>query len=272
MKTIVQDNRFANLGHPNHIWMISSIHGDINRLTHIHDQLFPHIKPGDRIVYSGNYTGYNKDAATCIDEILTFRRLVLSRPAMMAKDFIYLRGGQEEMWQKLLQLQFAPNPTDVLLWMLGNGLSDSLYAYGLSPHDGIEACRAGVMALTKWTQALREAVRKHAGHDAFGMQLLRAAYTDQKSPYSMLFVNAGIDTRKPLSDQNDSFWWAGDSFGTIETAYTPFQKVVRGFDPAHEGVKMNCITASSDGGCGFGGELICAGFDAQGNNIEMMRA
>ncbi len=272
MNNIAQDNRFADLGNPNRIWVISSIHGDIERLTALHDKLLPLVEPGDRIIYSGNYTGYSKDAVICIDEILAFRRMMLSQPAMMPQDIIYLRGGQEEMWQKLLQLQFAPNPSDVLLWMLGNGLSDSLYAYGISPHDGIEACRAGVMGLTKWTNSIREAVRGHAGHDTFGMNLFRAAYTDQSAPYPMLLVNAGIDTYKPITEQKDTFWWAGESFDSIQTPYAPFQKVIRGFDPSHKGVKMNCITASIDGGCGFGGELICAGFDKQGDNLELLSA
>ena len=29
-------------------------------------------------------------------------------------DIVFLRGSQEEMWQKLLELQFAPNPREVL--------------------------------------------------------------------------------------------------------------------------------------------------------------
>jgi hypothetical protein len=261
-----------NLGRPGRIWAVSAIHGELERLTDLHDAMLEHIRPGDRLVYHGNYTGYNPQAAACIDEILTFRRLVLSLPGMMCNDIVYLRGAQEEIWQKLLQLQFAPDPTSVLLWMLGNGLSDTLYSYGLSPHDGIEACQSGTMGLTKWTAKVREAIRRHAGHEVFSTQLLRAAHTAQDSPCSMLFVHAGLDAAKPLEEQGDSFWWAGRMFSDIKVAYAPFDKVIRGYDPDHTGVAINCVTASIDGGCGFGGNLVCAGIGANGEIFRTLEA
>jgi len=270
MSRTIRDNRFTNLGTPRNIWAVSAVHGDVDRLTGLHNALLERITPGDRIVYLGNYIGYSNRAAQTIDEILTFRRLVLSMPGMMAHDMIYLRGCQEELWQKLLQIQFAPDPASVLLWMLGNGLSDTLYAYGLSPHDGIEACRSGVMGLTKWTASIREAIRRHPGHETFGTRLLRAAHTNSDADYPMLFVHAGIDACKCLDDQGDNFWWASRKFEEITEAYEPFQKVVRGFDPDHGGVKMNCVTATIDGGCGFGGNLVCTGFERNGDVIETL--
>lgn len=266
------DNRFRDLGRPGRIWAISAIHGDCDRLTALHDQLFSRIRPGDRVVYHGNYAGYSSNAVETINELLTFRRLVLALPGMMVSDLVYLRGAQEEMWQKLLQLQFAPDPSSILLWMLGNGLSNTLYAYGISPHDGIDACRGGVMALTKWTNAVRGAIRRFPGHETFGNQLLRAAHTDSHAPYPMLFVHAGIDRTRPLANQGDAFWWGAPQFETITDPYSPFQKVVRGFDPEHKGVHMNCVTATIDGGCGFGGDLVCAGFDAAGQVVEILEA
>jgi serine/threonine protein phosphatase 1 len=35
---------------------------------------------------------------------------------------------------------------------------------------------------------------------------------------------------------------------------------------------MNGVTASLDGGCGFGGTLICAGMEASGDIFELMEA
>jgi serine/threonine protein phosphatase 1 len=263
---------FRNLGTPNRVWTIGAVHGDLERLSAIHDAVLQQIKPGDRLLYLGNYTGYGEQSAACVDELLTFRRLAMSLPGMMCGDIMYLRGTQEEMWQKLLQLQFAPNPTDVLLWMLGNGLSNTLYSYGLSPHDGIEACRSGTMAITKWTNKIRETVRAHPGHEKFGTELLRAVHTSKDSQYPMLFVHAGLNALKPLEEQGDSLWWANEAFDHIYTAYKPFEKVVRGYDPGHRGVNMNCITATIDGGCGFGGTLVCAGFEQDGSVAQMLEA
>ncbi len=264
------DQNFTPMGSPNKIWAISAIHSDAEKLTSLHNHILNKIKPGDRIVYMGNYTGYGTDATQVVDELLTFRRLVLSLPGMMPKDFVYLRGAQDEMWQKLLQLQFAPDAQNVFLWMLGNGLSNTLYSYGLSPHEGIDACKRGVMGITKWTCEVRKAIRKHAGHEIFNMQLTRAAHTAKDANYPMLFVHSGLDNTKTLEAQDDCLWWASAEFENINVAYKPFEKVVRGFDPAHGGVHLNCVTATIDGGCGFGGALVCAGFGADGTVDELI--
>lgn len=260
------------MGKPNRIWAISAIHGNIDRLVNMHDEIFKDIKTGDRILYMGNYTGYGPQARQCIDEILAFRRTILAKPSMIPSDLLYLRGRQEEMWDKLLQLPFAPNPQNVLLWMLGNGLSETLRSYGLCPHDGIEACQKGVMGITKWTNQIRKAIRSNAGHEKFMTNYVRAALTDQEATYPMLFVHAGLDSNKPLEAQGDNFWWLSDSFETMQSAYKPFEKVIRGYDPKHRGVYLNCISATIDGGCGFGGELVCAGFTPDGSVEELLQA
>src|SRR5262249_9603135 len=79
-----------------------------------------------------------------------FRRWLLARPRTFAYDIAYLRGGQEEMWQKLLQIQFAPNPREVLGWMLTQGVGATLAAYGGDVRLAGGAARAGPMALTRW--------------------------------------------------------------------------------------------------------------------------
>lgn len=63
----------------------------------MHDAIYDAIRPGDRLVYLGNYTGYSTGAAACVDEILTFRRMI-SIEGMMCSDIVYLKGQQEEMW------------------------------------------------------------------------------------------------------------------------------------------------------------------------------
>ena len=257
-------SHLSDLGNPRLIWAIPAIHGETGKLADLHDCLIQNIQPGDRIVYMGNYMGYSGSDPACMDEILTFRRMVLSRKGMIPSDIVYLRGGQEEIWEKLLQLHFAPNPLDVLLWMLGNGLSQTLKAYDICPHDGIEACRSGTLAVTKWLAKIRLNLRTHPGHEHFLMQLSRAAYTDPNGAYPLLFVHAGLNDNKPLNEQKDIFWWGAHQFENIQEPYNPFQKVIRGYDPAHKGRHLNCISATLDDGCGFGGNLICTGFDNNG--------
>lgn len=265
-------NRFTALGAPRRIWAVSSIHADVDRLICLHDGILARINPGDRIVYLGNYTGYGDKARETVDEILTFRRLVLSIPGMKPEDIVYLRGGQEDMWQRLIQLQFSTNPVDLFLWMLGNGMGATLQDYDISAHDGIIAAREGTMSLTKWTNGVRATLRRHAGHDMFMTQYRRAAYTHIDGRYPILFVNAGVDRTRPLDDQGEALWWSGGDFNRMTESYNPFDKVIRGFDPNHEGVRINCVTASLDGGSGFGGSLVCAGMEARGDIFELMEA
>lgn len=260
----------ARLDDAQRIWAVPALHGDVRRLTRLHDHIFKKFRFGDRLVYHGNYTGYSRDSRACVEEIITFRRLILSLPAVRTTDIVYLRGQQEEILDKLLQLPFAPDPVNVLLWMLGNGLSDTLYSYGLSPHDGIEAARAGVMGLTKWTGKIRAALRAHPGHEIFFNQLSRAAHTALDGAAPILFVHAGLNPDKPVEEQGDYFWWASQNFETIAAPYLPFQKVIRGYDPAHGGLKMNCLTATIDAGCGFGGPLACALFAQSGQVSDVI--
>lgn len=258
------------IGKARRIFAISAIHGEIERLTLLHDEIYPHIEAGDRIIYTGNYIGYGEHSHHVLDEILAFRRAVLAKPSMIPSDLIYLRGAQEEMWQKLLQLQFAPDPTNALTWMLGNGLTNTLYAYNLCPHEGIEACRQGIVGLSKWTNHIRDILKKHAGHDIFSTQLVRAAYTKEDSECPMLFVNAGINTESPLDNQGDSFWWAHNQFEKLNEPFKPFEKIIRGYDPTHKGVQHSEIKSTIDGGCGFGGTLVCSAFKTDGELIDMV--
>lgn len=266
------DIRFAALDSPRTVWAVSAVHGEPERLAALHDALSERVSPGDRLVYLGNYTGYGPDAGQTIDEILAFRRHVLSTPGMRPDDIIYLRGGQEEMWSKLLQLQFSRKPADTLLWMLGNGMSSTLQSYGISPHDGIMAAREGVMSLTRWTAGIRAAMRRRAGHEIFMNQYRRAAFTSVEGRTPVLFVNAGYDPALPFDTQEDSFWWSGASFNGIQDHTPPFDKIIRGYDPKHEGIRINCVTASLDGGCGFGGPLVAAGMSADGEIFELLEA
>lgn len=269
-KTI--DNKFSILGRPNKIWAISSIHADIDRLTQLHDAVFERIMPGDRIVYLGNYTGFGLHSRETIDELLVFRRLLLAQPGMQPSDIVYLRGAQEELWQQLLQLQFNPQPVDALLSMMGNGLGNTMQSYGISAHDGIMAAREGTMSLTKWTNTIRHTVRENAGHDCFMTQSRRAAFTQCDERYPLLFVNAGLDPSRSLEQQEDCLWHSGDGFSDMTDSYAPFEKVIRGFDPKHQGVHLNCVTATLDGGCGFGGSLVCASMSAEGEIYDLMEA
>ncbi|MEL0111765.1 MAG: hypothetical protein VW835_08550 [Rickettsiales bacterium] len=252
------------------IWAVGSIHGEAGRLRELHDRLETRLRTNDRLVYLGNYLGYGPEIIATVDELLAFRRRFLARPPFTdANDLIFLRGSQEEMWQRVLQLQFAVDPVAVMVWMGERGLAATLAAYAGDAQQDLLGQRAGPLTIAQWTGSVRSAMAGNAGHVAFMSALKRAAYTaDEK----LLFVNAGLDTGRSVENQSDSFWWAGRSFTNISAPYASFAKIVRGFDPDHGGYSETAYTLTIDGGCGFDGPLLAVCLSPEGEVEERLEA
>ena len=256
---------FSRLRRSRRIWAVASIHGEKARLQTLHRRLAQRLDRGDRLVYLGGYLGHGPDVAGTLDELIAFRRLVLARRHAFPGDIAFLRGSQEEMWQKLLQLQFAPNPREVLEWMLERGMGATLAGYGADPRQGLAAARDGALAITRWTTGLRTALDARPGHRPLLTQLKRAALTEEGT---LLFVHAGVDPGKPLDLQGDVLWWGGANLLELDAPFGGFRRVVRGYDRRHGGVGEAPFAASIDGGSGFGGPLLAACFSVEGELVE----
>jgi serine/threonine protein phosphatase 1 len=243
-------------GKDGRIWAVGAIHGEIYKLEMLHDAIATRLKPGDCMVYLGNYMGYGYDVTEVLTEILRFRCWFMARPPFVHEDdFVMLRGAQEEMFQKLLQIQFAAHPQDLLDWMLHRGLEATLLAYGTDAAEGYKAAKEGTLGLTYWTTDIRRRLKAHAGQETLVTKLKRAAFTEEET---VLFVAAGLDNTKPLQGQADALWWAPRSFEAIDEPYRGFRKVVRGYDPDHRGLVETDYTVSLDAGAGRGGTLMAA--------------
>lgn len=266
---VSETNIFATLRGGGRIWAVAAIHGELHRLKALHARLAADLKPGDQLVYLGGYLGHGPDVRATVDELLRFRRTFIATPGVEVEDVVFLRGAQEEMWQKLLQLQFAPSPVEVLRWMVENGVAPTVAAYGGNVEEGLGICREGILALTRWTSGLRQAMRGYDGHTTLMSVLKHAAFTDDNA---LLFVHAGIDPSRPLSAQMDAFWWGNSGFELLDAAYGGFKLVVRGSDRRRGGVRVGAFTASLDAGCGFGGPLTAACFGADGQILHMIEA
>jgi serine/threonine protein phosphatase 1 len=281
--------KFAILSAARRVWAVSSIHGEVAALNRLHRAMIPRLQPGDKLVYLGNLIGRSREASATLDSLLRFRSLFLARPDAFACDVVHLRGSQEEMWQKLLQLQFATDPRGVLQWMLDQGVAASLESYGFAPSDGLREAAAGPRQLTRWTGALRERIQGHAGHWQLLGSLRRAAYTARANGsaeatagvesgahgnqgWGLLFVNAGLEPERPLEAQKDSFWWGGGGFAAIDRPYGGYRRVVRGFCPQHPGLQLGDFSATLDAGCGFGGPLLAACFSVDGQIEDQVEA
>jgi diadenosine tetraphosphatase ApaH/serine/threonine PP2A family protein phosphatase len=260
---------FARLRGARRVWAVAAVHGEARRLARLHDLIGERFAAGDRIVYLGNYLGHGEDVAATVDELLDFRRRVLGRPHGFACDVVYLRGAQEEMWQKLLQLQFAPNPGDVLAWMVRAGVEPTVRAYGGDLRQGFAATRDGPRTITRWTSGLRAAMNAAEGHTLLFAALRHAAVIDNGK---LLFVHAGIDPRRQIIAQGDAFWWGGADILGLTEPFAGFGRVVRGFDPDRRGLVESRFGVSLDGGAGRGGTLLAACFDLDGKLVDLREA
>ncbi len=259
--------KFAVLRAATRIWAVAPVHGDALRLRDLHGHIAGRLELGDRLVYLGGFLGRGPDVAGTMDELIEFRRRFLARRWAFPFDIAYLRGQQEEIWTKLLQLQFAPNPREILAWMLEQGAGATIKAYGGDAAGGMVQCRSGALAITRWTNSLRAAMQARPGHFQLLSALRRAAYT---SDLSLLFVHAGIDPERPLEAQGDCLWWGHAGFAGLALPYGEFRRVIRGFDRAHGGPLVQSFTTTLDAGCGFGGKAIAACLDLQGEILDLI--
>ena len=260
---------FGRLKRARRVWAVAAIHGEALRLAILHERMAARLAPGDRLVYLGDYLGYGPDAATVVDLMLEFRRAMLAQRRAFLGDIAVLRGSQEEMWQKLLELQFAPNPREVLPWMLDHGVAATLAAYGVDVRAGLAACRDNVMAITRWTGMVRAAVDARPGHRQMLATLRRAAFTVEGG---VLFVNAGVDPKKPLELQRDVFWWGGADILALDAPFAGFRRVVCGYHRRRAGLVETPFAVSLDAGCGLGGPLNAACFAPDGSLVERIEA
>ncbi|BBK44627.1 hypothetical protein STVA_46470 [Allostella vacuolata] len=256
------------------VWAVGAIHGEADRLERLHDQLWSRLRPGDRIVYLGNHLGRGPNVRRAVDELIRFRREVIARPDFILSDHVcdvvHLRGAQEEMWQKLLQIQFSLNPREVLSWMLRQGAAATIEAYGSHEEQGMAAARDGVRALMRWTAALRSQIQAAEGHSALASSLKHAAVTDDGN---LLFVSADIAPERPLHAQGDVLWWGtGAGIDSLDDSFSGCRLVVAGYDRRGRGVRIGRHAAVLDGGAGQGGTVVAACFDPMGALVDRIEA
>lgn len=256
---MLQKDIFAVIPEKKRIWVVSPPAGDVIRLRFLHKKIATEFKVGDVIVYLGNIMGAGPDTVKTIDEALIFRRALISIPGVSQNDVIYLRGQQEEMFHRLMQIQFANNPLDVYEWMLKHGLRKVLISYGIDPEEGKRILPQGVVAMSRWTTALRKAQQEHDGHIDYMAELKHAAYT---SDNDLLIVHFGINHDVSLHLQGDAFWWGGHLPFVRPYPYMGFNRIIRHFPVQEKGGILNVpYYTTLAGSGGFDGPIFCVLFD-----------
>lgn len=256
---------FAVLRQARRVWAVAAVRAEAGKLAHLHQELAARLLPGDRLVYLGDMIGHGPGVIATLDEAIAFRRDFLCLPGAEPDDIVFLRGAQEEMWRKLLQIQFAPGPAQVFDWMMRHGLGPTLEAYGIETRQVPGLLREGATAISRWTNGLRAAIRRHPGHDEWFASIRRAAYTEQGE---LLFAAAGIDPALALTQQGDRLWWGAAGFNAMTAPYAGFRRVVSGIALDGGGAWLDAFAGCLDGNAGRGGQLNAVCFALDGTVSE----
>ena len=225
-------SKFAEFKTINRIWAIGSIHSNLHSFSSIKNHIIKNFNNNDKIVFLGNVIGLGDMSKETLFSILDMRNKLMSKFYLNPKDIIFLRGAQEEMLLKLLQLQTAPNPKEIIKWMFEHGVDKTVMSYGLDSKELYEVSDHGTLAIGKWTSNFNKIISSQLGHQEYFSNLHHAAFSSSKK---ILFVNRGVDVSRPLSAQNDCFWWGYQNFSKLDKPYSTFIKIVRGYEPSmHE--------------------------------------
>ena len=219
-------SQFIKLEFSNKIWAIGSIHANLESFELIKQHVVKNFTIGDKLVFLGNVIGFGDHSKETLSSVVNLRNFLLSKFFLNPEDVVFLRGAQEEMFLKLLQLETAPNPLDIIRWMFEHGVDQTLLSYGISKDKIIDIANQGTLSINRWTKSLNKIVKNIPAHNEYFLHLKHAAFSNSKK---ILFVNRGVDVSRPLSAQNDCFWWGYQNFSKIDKPYKSFTKIVRGY-------------------------------------------
>ena len=221
-----KESKFQEFRNANKIWAIGSVHSGIESFQSIKNYIFSNFSKGDKLIFLGNIIGFRNKSKEMISEILSLRFNLMAKFNLNHDDIVFLRGAQEEMFSKLLQLQTAPNPAEIIEWIFSHGVDATVISYNFDPDEFKNIISQGTIKINKLTSQLNNQISITPGHKEFFSNLKHAAFSDTKE---ILFVNRGVDISRPLSAQNDCFWWGYQNFSLINKPYNTFNRIVRGY-------------------------------------------
>ena len=221
---------FVELKTSGKIWAIGSIHSNLKSFTSIKKFILKNFESDDKLIFLGNVIGLGDNSKETLTSVIELRFNLMSKFKLKPETIIFLRGAQEEMFSKLLQLQLAPNPAEIVEWMFDHGVNKTIKSYGFSENEAKNIASSGTINITKWTSNLNKCLQLIPGHTQYFLNLKHAAYSHTKK---ILFVNRGVDITRPLSAQNDCFWWGFQNFSKIQSPYKTFARIVRGYESEH---------------------------------------
>ena len=225
-----KESQFIEIKNSSRIWAIGSIHSNLVGFDSVSKHILNNFKKNDKLIFLGNVIGLGNNSKKTLSSIISFRFSLMAKFKLKPNEIIFLRGAQEEMFNKLLQLQIAPNPSEIIHWMFEHGVDETLRSYGFQKNEVINIASSGTVSISKWTSKLNQKIINTPGHKEYFSNLKHAAYSSNKK---ILFVNRGVDISRPLSAQNDCFWWGYQNFSKVNKPYYSFIRIVRGYESKH---------------------------------------
>ena len=223
-------SNFVELEKSNKLWAIGSIHSNLKSFNSIKEFILNNFEKNDKLIFLGNVVGLGNNSKETLSSVINLRSSLMSKFKIKPQSIIFLRGAQEEMFSKLLQLQLAPNPSEIIEWMFDHGVNQTVKSYGFSENEIKNIASSGTINISKWTANLNKVLQNNPGHTEYFLNLKHAAYSHTKK---ILFVNRGVDITRPLSAQNDCFWCGFQNFSKIQQPYNTFLRIVRGYESEH---------------------------------------
>jgi len=223
---LTTEHKFQELRNTDRIWAIGSLHSSFESFQSIKKYILSNFQNGDKLIFLGNLIGYNSHSKQIITDVLSLRFKLMAKFKLDNEDVVFLRGAQEEMFSKILQLQIAPNPSEIVDWIFSHGVDQTLVSYNFEPDQFRNIATQGTIQINKLTSRLNKTISETPGHKEFFSNLKHAAFS---SSMEVLFVNRGVDLSRPLSAQNDCFWWGYQNFSLINKPYSTFKRIIRGY-------------------------------------------
>ena len=154
-------------------------HSNLKSFNIIKKFIINNFSTSDKLIFLGNVIGLGENSKETLSSVLDLRFNLMSKFKLKHDSIVFLRGAQEEMFTKLLQLQLAPNPEEIVEWMFEHGVNKTVNSYGFS-EDEVNVASSGTIQISKWTSNLNKALNNTPGHTQYFLNLKHAAYSKNK--------------------------------------------------------------------------------------------
>ena len=233
------------------IYVIGDIHGCLSELTSLHKKILTNDKfkvKEDLLIYLGDYIDRGLKSKQVIDQIIKIKNEKIKT--------IHLMGNHEEF-----MVNFLFNKSNNIKNWLKFGVDQTFKSYGI---EIVEFIKDGFedIIIDKLRDILLE--KMSSEHIDF-FKSLKTSYSTEK----YLFVHAGIDPRKKLTEQTkeDYLWSRSDIF--FDKDFKAEKIIVHGHTP-EENIVNYPFRINIDTGCFFSGKLSCVCLNDKNNQREFI--